>query len=113
VRDPDLDDLLAWCSKEGGLMTVRVWRYEVATDVREEFEREYGPGGSWARLFAASPGFVATSLYVEVGSPASYLTVDRFADDQAWQQFRSEHDTAYQELGERLGHLTIAQEELV
>jgi hypothetical protein len=93
-------------------MMVRVWRYDVPTDVREEFEREYGPDGSWARLFASSPGFVATSLYVEVGSPTSYLTVDRFADDEAWQQFRAEHDMAYREVGERLRHLTVGQEDL-
>ena len=42
-------------------MAVRVWRYDVPADVREEFEREYGPDGSWARLFAASPGFVVTT----------------------------------------------------
>ena len=94
-------------------MTVRVWRYDVPPDVREEFEREYGPDGSWARLFAASPGFVATSLYVDVGSPTSYLTVDRFANDEAWQQFRTEHDAAYREVGRRLQHLTTRQEDLV
>lgn len=94
-------------------MMVRVWRYDVPTDVREEFEREYGPDGSWARLFAASPGFIATTLYVEVGSPTSYLTVDRFADDKAWRLFRAEHNIAYQELGERLRHLTVGQEDLV
>ena len=94
-------------------MSVRVWRYDVPTDVREEFEREYGPDGSWARLFAASPGFVGTSLYVDVGLPTSYLTVDRFTDDEAWQLFRAEHDTAYQEVGVRLRHLTVAQEDLV
>ena len=94
-------------------MTVRVWRYDVPGDAREEFEREYGPDGSWARLFATSPGFVATSLYVDVASPTSYLTVDEFADHEAWRQFRAEHDAAYREIGERLRHLTTAQEELV
>jgi hypothetical protein len=94
-------------------MAVRVWRYDVPADVREEFEREYGPDGSWARLFAASPGFVATNLYVDVGSSTSYLTVDQFADHEAWQQFRTQHDAAYREVGERLRHLTTVQEELV
>jgi hypothetical protein len=65
--------------------------------------------GAALRLFAR---FVATSLYVEVGSPTSYLTVDRFADDEAWQQFRAEHDMAYREVGERLRHLTVGQEDL-
>jgi hypothetical protein len=93
-------------------MTVRVWRYDVPADLREEFEREYGPDGSWARLFTASPGFVATSLYVEVGSPTHYLTVDRFATHDAWLQFRAQHQEAYEDLGRRLRHLTTAQEEL-
>lgn len=94
-------------------MKVRVWRYDVPPDVQEEFEREYGPNGSWAQLFASSPGFVATGLYVEVESPTSYLTVDQFTDDDAWQDFRTEHDTGYRALGERLRHLTAVQEKLV
>ena len=94
-------------------MRVRVWRYDVPTDVREEFEEEYGPNGSWARLFANSPGFLGTSLYVDVRSRKSYLTVYRFADDEAWQLFRAEHDSAYQEVGVRLRHLTTAQDDLV
>ena len=94
-------------------MKVRVWRYDVPTDVREEFEREYGPEGSWAKLFAASPGFLGTSLYIDVGSATTYVTVDLFADDEAWLLFRAEHDTAYQEIGARLRHLTAAQEDLV
>lgn len=94
-------------------MKVRVWRYDVATEVRDEFEREYGPGGSWARLFALSPGFVDTTLYADVTRPGSYLTVDRFADESAWRRFRVEHEAAYLSLGTQLQHLTLEQEELV
>lgn len=94
-------------------MKVRVWRYEVADAAREEFEHEYGPDGAWAKLFARSAGFVDTVLYAEVGSPGRYLTVDRFSSDAAWERFRVDHDTAYRALGERLGHLTLAQDEVV
>ncbi len=93
-------------------MLVRVWRYQVPDQVRAEFEREYGPAGSWALLFARSAGFVDTSLYVEVTSPGSYLTVDRFASDEDWDRFLDENRTAYSELGTRLEHLTSAQEEI-
>lgn len=94
-------------------MKVRVWRYEVAVAAREEFEHEYGADGAWAQLFARSEGFVDTVLYAEVGSPGSYLTVDRFSSDAAWERFRVDHDTAYRALGERLCHLTLAQDEVV
>ena len=94
-------------------MKVRVWRYDVAPQVREEFEREYGPAGPWASLFALSPGFVDTTLYADVTAPGCYLTVDRFTDEPAWQEFRTAHDAAYQALGVRLQHLTTEQQELV
>lgn len=94
-------------------MKVRVWRYRVSAEHRGEFEREYGPHGSWARLFARSPGFVDTTLYADVGSTSSYLTVDRFTDEAAWAAFRSGHAAAYEALGARLAHLTGAQEALV
>jgi hypothetical protein len=94
-------------------MKTRVWRYQVAAPVREEFEREYGADGSWARLFALSPDFVDTTLYVDVTRRGSYLTVDRFVDDGAWARFRAEHAAAYLELGTQLADLTVEQEELV
>jgi heme-degrading monooxygenase HmoA len=92
---------------------VRVWRYRVDPQLREEFEREYGPEGSWATLFATAAGFVETTLFRETHSPTTYLTVDRFASKQAWRQFRADNDAAYTALGERLDHLTLEQEELV
>jgi hypothetical protein len=92
---------------------VRVWRYQVAPAMRAEFEREYAPDGSWARLFALSPGFVETRLYADVNAPGAYLTVDRFAVQQAWQHVQAEHAEEYRSLATRLGHLTAEQEELV
>jgi hypothetical protein len=92
---------------------VRVWRYLVAGKHRAEFEREYGSDGSWAQLFATSPGFVDTALYADTATPGCYLTVDRFESASAWERFLEENATAYAELGERLGHLTVDQQELV
>jgi hypothetical protein len=94
-------------------MKVRVWRYDVAPSARDEFVREYGPAGSWARLFARSPTFVDTALYGDVTRAGSYLSVDRFVDDLGWTAFRLEHDAAYLRPGDALQHLTVAQEELV
>jgi heme-degrading monooxygenase HmoA len=91
----------------------RVWRYRVDQDRRAEFEREYGSEGAWAALFATAEGFVETTLYRDTQSPTRYLSVDRFASEQAWQRFRSDNDAEYRALGERLQHLTLEQEELV
>ena len=93
-------------------MKVRVWRYDVPDEVRDEFELEYGPTGSWARLFAESRDFLGTELYGDLTRPGSYLTVDRFTDEPSWLAFRAQHDAAYVALGQRLAHLTSDQEEL-
>jgi hypothetical protein len=42
-----------------------------------------------------------------------YLTVDRFESAEAWERFQQENTSAYAELGERLAHLTVDQQELV
>lgn len=94
-------------------MKVRVWRYQVAPDLREQFEREYGAEGSWATLFATAEGFVETTLYRDARSATTYVTIDRFVSQQAWQDFRTGNDVEYTALGERLAHLTLGQEELV
>ena len=94
-------------------MKVRVWRYVVAAEHREEFEREYGRNGSWAQLFATAAGFVDTTLYADTATGGGYLTVDRFESAAAWERFQDENTRAYAELGERLGHLTADQQELV
>jgi quinol monooxygenase YgiN len=97
----------------GGTVKVRVWRYQVPADMREEFEREYGTEGSWAVLFATAEGFVETALYRDARSSTTYLIVDRFVSEQAWLAFRTANDAAYTAIGERLAHLTAEQEELV
>ena len=86
---------------------IRVWRYRVASEMREEFELEYGSDGSWAVLFATAAGFVETTLYREARAASTYLTVDRFVSEDAWRRFRSDNDAAYTALGERLAHLTL------
>jgi hypothetical protein len=92
---------------------VRVWRYLVADEHLADFEREYGRDGSWARLFATSAGFVDTVLYADTAMPGCYLTVDRFESAAAWDRFQEENASSYAELGERLGLLTVEQQELV
>jgi heme-degrading monooxygenase HmoA len=96
----------------GAVMLVRVWEYEVAPDRAAEFEQVYGPAGAWAQLFAASPGYLGTELYRAVGRPGRYLTVDRFSDAAAWQQFSGEHGAEYAELDSRCAHLTTSQLEI-
>jgi heme-degrading monooxygenase HmoA len=62
-----------------------VWEFVVRADSVEEFERAYGPGGDWARLFAAHHGFRGTVLLRDLAYEHRYLTVDSWesAEDRA------------------------------
>lgn len=93
-------------------MYVRVWQYDVPAERVPEFERVYGPEGAWARLFAASPGFVSTELFADVAVPGRYLSVDRFTSLAAWEQFLADHGPAYADLGRSTEGLTLTNQEL-
>lgn len=53
-----------------------VWAFVVRADATGPFERAYGPGGDWARLFARHQGYRGTALLRDVSRPNRYLTVD-------------------------------------
>lgn len=93
-------------------MFVRVWQYDVAEGLEADFERVYGSDGDWARLFAASGGYLGTELFRCVGEPGRYLTVDRFTSSNAWRQFLTEHGPTYAELDHQVAGLTLHEEEL-
>ena len=93
-------------------MFVRVWSYQVTPEVADDFERHYGAEGSWAVLFSSHDGHLGTELFRGVDTPGRYLTVDRFASEDAWRSFRAAHQVEYDELGVRLAGLTESQQEL-
>jgi heme-degrading monooxygenase HmoA len=91
---------------------IRVWRYDVRAGSAEDFERIYGRGGAWARLFSRADGYVGTELYRAMETPGRYLTVDTFADDASWQRFLIEHRGAYDGLDQQTSGLTLVEQEL-
>jgi len=46
-------------------MHVIVWEFRVKSGHEGEFERIYGPGGDWARLFGRADGFLGIELLRE------------------------------------------------
>jgi heme-degrading monooxygenase HmoA len=62
-----------------------VFSYEVAEP--DEFERVYGPEGSWAQFFRSARGFVGTELLRDVGQARRYLVVDRWDSREAYNAF--------------------------
>ena len=91
----------------------RVWEYDVPERSRGEFERVYGAEGEWAQLFSSSDGFEGTELFGSVARPGRYLTIDRFRNEAAWQQFLVTHRDAYRELDALTAGLARVERNLV
>ena len=76
------------------------------------FERAYGPGGDWARLFGRNAGYLGTELLADPDVPRRYLTIDRWVSREAHDDFsrrlKPEYealDGGFQELTEREARL--------
>lgn len=75
-----------------------VWEFRVRSDRREEFERHYGPQGSWVRLFRQAAGYLGTELLHDRSDPLRYLTIDRWTGCDAYRAFRAGFAAPYQAL---------------
>jgi len=75
---------------------VRICEFQARPGLEEEFERIYGPGGDWVRLFKKSQSFLRTELNCDLDTKGRYITVDYFvsqpAFDEFLKQFRAEYD---------------------
>jgi heme-degrading monooxygenase HmoA len=87
-------------------MFVVVWQFEIAEEKVTVFEAAYGPEGGWAGLFSTSPDYLGTELLRDAYIPGAYLTIDRWASEEAFRAFRKEHDADYEKLDRASDSLT-------
>jgi heme-degrading monooxygenase HmoA len=74
-------------------MIVSIWRYRTCEGCEREFERIYGPGGDWAKLFARAPGYLGTELLR--GGDGTYVTLDRWQDQASFDAFKGAYGDEY------------------
>jgi heme-degrading monooxygenase HmoA len=87
-------------------MFVVIWQFEVSEEKVTAFEAAYSPEGSWAQLFRSSPDYRGTELMHDAYVPGAYLTIDRWASEEAFRGFRKDHDAAYEALDRTCDSLT-------
>jgi heme-degrading monooxygenase HmoA len=90
----------------GAPMFVVVWQFEIAEDKVSDFEAAYGPEGAWAQLFRTSPNYLGTELLRDAYVPFAYLTIDRWTSEDAFRDFRKNHDAGYESLDRNCDALT-------
>jgi hypothetical protein len=83
-----------------------VWEFRVKPESIAEFERVYGPEGSWARLFRRSADYEGTELLRDRGRAGRYLTIDRWTSHEALRKFKQEFAAEYAALDKECEQLT-------
>jgi len=89
-----------------------VWEFRVEPRWRDDFERHYGPQGSWVALFRHAPGFIETLLLRGPADPRRYITIDRWVTESAYRDFRSRFAGAFAELDQRCERFTTEERPL-
>jgi len=87
-------------------MFVVCWQFEIAEEKVAAFEAAYSPEGAWALLFRTSPDYMGTELLRDAYIPGGYLTIDRWASEEAFRAFRRDHDAEYETLDRACDDLT-------
>ena len=89
-----------------------VWEFRVASEKKAEFERHYGPEGTWVQLFRRSPEFIGTELLRDREAPERYLTIDRWKSVASYDAFRDEFAEEYKRTDAEMESLTQSETKL-
>ena len=90
-------------------MFVALWEFEVKRGCEERFEKTYGPGGEWVRLFRSDSNYRETRLLRDPFRPAIYLTLDFWNSRDVYESFLVEHRAEYEAIEKASAGLTINQ----
>lgn len=89
-----------------------LWEFIVKPEQVAEFQRHYGPDGSWVALFREAPGYIDTLLLQDRANPLRFITIDRWQSADAHSAFRTAFAHQYAELDARFSHLTVQETSL-
>lgn len=86
-----------------------VWEFTGAPGREAEFSTLYGPDGAWVRLFRTAPGHLETRLLRSRARPEIFLTIDRWASESAWREFRDAHAAEFEAIDTLGASLTLSE----
>ena len=93
-------------------MFVILWEFEVKPGCEERFETIYGRWGDWARLFGRDPLYRETLLLRDLSRPRTYLTLDFWASQEAYEAFREANLKDYMALDGTCEAMTLSERKI-
>jgi hypothetical protein len=96
--------------KEWGYLTM--WEFQVREGMEKRFARVYGSDGDWTRLFGQDESYIRTELIHDSKGERTYLTLDFWTSQKAYNSFRRKHLAKYQALDQKCGEMTESEREI-
>jgi heme-degrading monooxygenase HmoA len=91
---------------------IAIWEFKIRPEMRQQFERTYGPSGDWARLFRNSQAYIRTELLLDTDNPDAYFTLDYWSSREAYDNFRAAHLAEYEAIDRICEKLTVNEVEI-
>jgi heme-degrading monooxygenase HmoA len=89
-----------------------MWEFQVCPGMEKRFEKIYGSGGDWARLFIHDESYFGTDLVHSSDGERTYVTLDFWKSQQAYDKFRKRHLAKYRALDQQCEDLTESEREI-
>jgi quinol monooxygenase YgiN len=86
-----------------------IWEFKVNPSQAAAFEKIYGPQGAWAELFCESKEYHGTILMKDNASSDRYLTIDRWDNLKAFENFKAQHIKTYTDIDHKCEKLMLAE----
>jgi hypothetical protein len=80
--------------------------------MEKRFEQVYGPKGDWVRLFRQDGSYMGTELVCQLKGERTYLTLDYWISEEAYDAFRALYLDAYRVLDRTCEGLTESEREI-
>ena len=89
-----------------------LWKYIIRPEKKEIFNHEYGPDGSWARLFRHSKNFLGSFLQRSEDEAETYWILDTWTDASSYEDFLNQNSVEYKKLSESFQNLYLKEEKI-
>jgi len=89
-----------------------VWEFRVRPGMVKRFERMYGSDGGWARLFEQDDSYIGTELIHDLKARRTYVTLDFWVSQKAYDAFRKQNLARYQALDQKCEEMTEGEREI-
>jgi hypothetical protein len=89
-----------------------VWEFQVRAGMEKRFESGYGSDDDWVRLFELDKSFIGTELVRDLKVERTYVTLDFWTSQKAYDEFRKRYLVKYNALDQKYQEMTESERQI-